>query len=149
MCGSEGKLFNTVVEGAQLKVCANCSKFGRVTGIAEDKDAYTSTKPSKPGEAQPEVIQVIVEDYAKKIKGKREKLGLTQKEFGEKINEKESFVQKLESGHFEPPIDTAKKIGNFLKMNLLDQYREEHNKQQKTKEDKFTIGDFIKIKESK
>ena len=143
MCGSEGKLYKTIIEDAQLNVCHECSKFGKVTGIVEQKQANEITSKA---EIQTEVMEIIVEDYAEKIRKKRESLGLKQEEFAKKISEKESLVQKIESGHLEPSIGLAKKIGRFLKIKLTEEHEETHEKQATTKTDSFTIGDFIKIK---
>ena len=142
MCGSEGKLFKTIIEGAQLNVCHECSKFGKVTGIIEQKEADKITAKAP----QTEVMEIIVGDYAEKIRRGREDLDLNQKEFAKKINEKESLVQKIESGHFKPAIGLAKKIASFLKVRLTEEYEETHEKQAKAKTGAFTIGDFIKVK---
>ena len=145
MCGSEGKLYKTVIEDAQLNVCHECSKFGKVTGIVQQiSDKITQKAVNKKPET--EIMDIIVDDYAEKIKKKREQLGLKQEEFAKKINEKESLVQKIESGHFEPSIGLAKKIQSFLKIKLIGEHEERYEHQKATKTDTFTIGDLIKIK---
>ena len=92
-----------------------------------------------------EAMEMVVNDYAERIRKKREHLRLKQEEFAKKMNEKESLIQKIESGHFEPSINLAKKIGRFLKIRLVEDYKESHEKQTKTKTNSFTIGDLIKI----
>jgi|TARA_Y100000310_G_scaffold271804_1_gene286449 putative transcription factor len=144
MCGSEGKLYKATIEDARLNVCHECSKFGKVTGIVPQ---ISDNKPKKVAseELEVEVMEMVVSDYAEKIRGKRGHLGLKQEEFAKKINEKESLLQKIESGRFEPSIALAKKIGNFLRINLVEEYKETHGKHAKSKTGSFTIGDFIKI----
>jgi len=145
MCGSPGKLFKTIVEGTELSVCQECSRFGKVVGVIEQ-----STKPiakTESEEPETEVMELLVEDYAEKIRKKRESLGLNQEEFAKKLNEKESLIQKIESGHFEPPIGLAKRIGKVLQLRLVEGYEEQHEKQPRPKVEGFTLGDFIKIKE--
>ena len=144
MCGSIGKLYKTIVEDAQLNVCHECSKLGKVIDVIHQDNMKMEVQRNE--YSQPETMQIIVNDYAEKIKRKRESLGLKQEDFAKKINEKESLIQKIESGHFEPSIVLAKKIGNFLKIKLIEDYQEEQEKQTKTKTGSFTIGDFIKIK---
>lgn len=140
MCGAEGKLFKSIIESARLNVCHECSKFGKVTGIVEQAEEI------KPQETQePETMQLIVEDYAEKIM-KRSDLKLTQKDFAKKMGEKESIIQKIESGHFEPPIGLAKKMGKFLGIKLIEEHEELHESKKASKDKTFTIGDFIKIK---
>ena len=145
MCGSPGKLFRTIVEGTELSVCQECSRFGKVVGVIE-----LGTRPiakAKSEEPETEVMELLVEDYAEKIRKKRESLGLNQDEFAKKLNEKESLIQKIESGHFEPSIGLAKKISRILQIKLVEEYEERHEKQPRPKVEGFTLGDFIKIKE--
>lgn len=143
MCGSEGKLYQAVIEDAELNVCHECSKFGKVIGVVKqnevDNEAVKASKESKP-----EIMEMIVQDYAEKIRKKRGSLGLKQEEFAKKISEKESLIQKIEAGHFEPSIVLAKKIGKFLKIKLTEEYEETHEKQVQSKTGSFTLGDFIK-----
>src|SRR3989338_3780335 len=145
MCGNPGKLFKTIVEGIELSVCQECSRFGKVISVIE-----LSARPiakAKIEEPETEVLELLVEDYAEKIRKKRESLGLNQDEFAKKLNEKESLIQKIESGHFEPSIGLAKKISRILQIKLVEEYEERHEKQPRPKIEGFTLGDFIKIKE--
>lgn len=148
MCGSEGKLFKTSIEGSELNVCKECSKYGKIIGpvkieTTEKKQTRKSKTVSFPDE---EIIQIIVPDYSERIKKKRNELGLKQEEFAKKINEKESLIHKIETYQFEPGIKLARKIEKFLKISLIEQHKEEHKKIEKTKEDKFTIGDLLNKK---
>lgn len=147
MCGSEGRLYKAIIEGAQLNVCHECSKFGKVIGIIEQKaSCQEKTRQNEAQEPQKEVMDIVIGDYAEKIKRKREQLGLKQEEFAKKINEKESLIQNIESGRYEPPIGLAKKIQGFLKIRLVEEHEEMHEMKKETKTNAFTIGDFIKIK---
>jgi len=142
MCGSVGKLYEAIIEDAELKVCHECSKFGKVIGIVKQEEP-NKTKSEEP---KTEIMNIVVDDYAEKIRKKRESLGLNQKEFAKKISEKESLIQKIESGHFDPSIGLAKKISGLLKIKLIEEYEEKHEPQSRTKTDAFTIGDLIKTK---
>jgi len=145
MCGSSGKLFRAKVEGAELTVCQKCSKFGNILGVVKDLEEKEVIRLRK--EPESENIEIIVQDYAEKIRKKRESLGLTQKDFAKKINEKESLIQKIESGNFKLSIALAKKIEKFLKLRLIEEYEEKHETQKHTKSEGLTIGDFIKGKD--
>ena len=147
ICGSEGVLFKTLIEGSELKVCRECSKYGKVISPVETetekkqrKEYRVTTFPEK------ELVQVIVQDYPEKIRKKREELGLKQEEFAKKINEKESLIHNIETRHIEPNIMLARKIEQFLKIGLVEQYEEDHKKTEKTKMNAFTIGDFLNKK---
>ena len=86
---------------------------GKVVSIIEPSTGKPSAK-TESEEPETEVMDLLVEDYAEKIRKKRESLGINQKEFAKKLNEKESLIQKIEAGHFEPSIGLAKKIGKVL-----------------------------------
>ena len=149
MCGSEGKLYKTIVEGAELTLCDKCSKFGKVMGVVKQQEEVKKEKKllfEKVKEPEQEVMEIITENYAEKIRKKRESLDLTQKEFAKKINEKESLIQKIETGNFEPSISLAKKIERFLNIKLIEEHEEIHEKPQHAKTGTFTIGDFIKAR---
>ena len=143
MCSSEGKLFKAIVEDATLNVCHECSKFGKVTGIIEQSQENAVIESPQ----QTEVMEILVDGFADMIKKKREDLGLKQEQFAQKISEKTSLVQKIESDHLEPSLVLAKKIGRFLKIKLTEEHQETPEKQAPTKTKSFTIWDFIKIKD--
>jgi len=146
LCGAETEnLFRAIVEGTELNVCKDCAKYGKVI---EKKPIKEETKKqlTKTIEPEKEIIQVIVPDFAQRIKKKRESLGLKQKEFAKKISEKESLIHNIETGSFEPSISLAKKLERFLKIKLIEEYEEEHKKGSKTKTGGFTVGDLIKVK---
>ena len=148
MCGAETKLFKAVIEGTHMNVCRDCSQFGRVTGEVSSREIKETSKKQTYSSfnRDTELIQKIVEDYSSIVKSGREKLGLTQKEFAMKINEKESLVHKIETGSFEPNLSLARKLEKFLKIKLVEQHELEKSYTPETKSDSFTIGDFIKTK---
>ncbi|MEW5896436.1 MAG: multiprotein bridging factor aMBF1 [Nanoarchaeota archaeon] len=144
MCGKEAKLIAAEIENVEMKVCSGCVKFGRVK---------RSSSPSRfqnfKAKAQlPELPQVkIVSNYAALLRSARERKGMTQEDFAKYINEKESLVQKWESGHLKPNVNTAKKLESFLGITLVTK-DEEISSPAEThrKAEGFTIGDFIKVK---
>lgn len=147
MCGAEGKLFRTLVEGAEMMLCKECSRFGKVLAAPRIIIRKESIKTKK--EEKPEIIEGIVPGYGKLIKEKREKLGLKQEELAKKINEKESLIQKMESDRFEPGIALARKLEQFLKIRLVFTRDEETSVGTGKKEGPVTIGDIIQIKTKK
>lgn len=151
MCGSEAGLFRVSIEDAILNVCKNCSKYGKVLSkvkVEEPKKKKKEQKRLEKAKLQPEkeTIFVIISNYATKIKNKREKLGLKQRDFAKLINEKESLVSKLETGAVEPSIKLARKLEKFLKIKLVEEYEETGKRLPKTKSGSVTIGDLIKVK---
>ncbi len=151
MCGKETMLFKTDVEGSILSLCKGCSKFGKVISVVKVEQKERKSKSIRQGvfttrKKEEEFILAIVPDYGGAIKKKREQLGMNQEDFAKKINEKRALIHKIEIGHFEPPMDLARKIEKFLHIKLIDQQEIEPTKVDKAKGEGFTIGDFIKVK---
>ena len=149
MCGSKEAMFVADVEGSLLNVCNSCKSYGKVKSMVKAEQSKIKKKEAaqKKTELEKEIIQLIVSDFAKRIRDKREKLKLNQEDFAKKISEKESLVHKLEVGEFEPSIQLARKLEKFLGISLIEQHHEVKSTTPKVKSDTFTIGDFIKIKE--
>jgi len=143
MCGSETSLVLANIEGVELKVCKNCSAFGKIVR-RPIKTASIKKIIQKP---QKETIEIVNEDYSKLIREKREKMGLKQKELAKFLNERESIIHKMESNEYTPSIELARKLEKQLNIKLIEQKEiEPQNLKAKTQE--YTIGDIIKIKGS-
>jgi|TARA_B100001971_G_C18238450_1_gene569036 putative transcription factor len=148
MCGSEEMLFKTSIEGSELNVCKKCAKFGKVISEVrvETRERKKRKEIKKDMGPEKEVLQIIAPDYGQRIRRARESLGLKQEDFAKKINEKLSLIHHMEISKFEPSIDLARKLEGFLRITLIEQHEEMHDKVSKASKDTFTIGDFIKIK---
>lgn len=148
LCGktTEG-MVKAVIEGVQLDVCAECAKFGKVIATVKRPSAKEQHKQYiKQQQAKEEKIELLVENYGEIIRKKREAIGLTQKEFASRINEKESTMHKIESGALEPPLHLTKKLEKALGIKLIEQHEEKYESLKKNKVEGFTLGDFIKLK---
>ncbi|QQG38448.1 MAG: TIGR00270 family protein [Candidatus Woesearchaeota archaeon] len=146
LCGRESNLFKTNIEGTSLLVCKNCSTFGEVIEKYEQEEVKELKRVNKFIE---EETVYIIEDYATKIKTAREKLGLKQDEIARRIAEKESVIQKVESGHLEPSLDLAKKFERLFKIKLIQQTKENEEVKIDFKDKALTIGDVLKLKDDK
>lgn len=147
LCGKNEGTLQVLVEGSSLAACNKCKNFGTVVGVLTSAAKAPSKQTvNKPTVEEP--TEFLVRDYSKRIKSAREKLGKTQEEFAQLLREKASMVSKIETGQFEPTIETAKKLERILKIKLIETTGvevQEIHKQQKT--EGFTIGDFIKVKD--
>ena len=142
LCGKiDENLNRALIEGVELNVCTDCSKFGKI--LAPIK--VFSQKKCHEQEKKEEKVELVVENYADIIRKKRESMGLTQKDFASKINEKESVVHKIEIGTFEPSLSLAKNLEKILNMKLIEEHLEKHEVPKKKRVDSFTLGDFIKV----
>ncbi len=149
LCGKiDERLFRALIEEVELNVCSDCSKFGKIVAHAKISAVKSaSKKPVKKVEDKIEKIDVIVENYAQIIKKKRESIGLSQKDFANKINEKESIIHKIETGTLRPSLSLAKKLEKLLELKLVEEHAETF-KTKKRKDEGFTLGDFINIKDN-
>lgn len=139
LCGKNTHLVTARVDGADLQVCSSCGSYGKVM-----KRPVIVKRPVKT--FKPEVLELIVPDYAKIVGNARRKLGVTQKEFAESLNEKESVMQKVESGSFKPSIALARKLEKRLGIKLVEKEKASANDYKAKKGTGLTIGDLIKIK---
>jgi putative transcription factor len=153
MCGKETDLVRASVEGAEMNVCADCARFGKVLEMRGDKLGHSSSFPGirkvRSLPRRPEVLQAIVPDYAMKIRQAREKMGLTQEEFAKKLGEKQSIMQKMESGAFRPSIKTARKLERLLRIRIVEDLEDGNvplSEASGSSSASLTIGDFIKVK---
>lgn len=145
LCGKvDERLNRALIEGVELNVCSGCSKFGKVIGQVKKFFPKKEIKKVAIG-LKVEKIELLVENYADIIKKKRESIGLSQKDFALKINEKESIIHKIETGNFEPSLALAKKLEKILGVKLTEEHEERHEIVKKRREEGFTLGDFIKI----
>lgn len=132
--------YDVNVEGVVMQLCKNCIRFGII--INKPKNII---KTNKIEIKKDEIIGVIVEDFAVKIKNARELRKLMQKELAKEIGIKESLIHKMESGNMEPSIDLAKKFEKFLNIKLIEKQKEDYNKI-KSGKNSLTIGDILNIK---
>ena len=134
MCGKEmASLLPVRIEGTILNVCRDCARFGDNVRAGAKKQAT----------AEPSVIQArlqnrerrmktrdvyetgeesieMAEDFPKRIKEAREKLGWKQEELAAKMNERVSIVHKLESGGMHPDDTLIKKVERTLNIKLKE-----------------------------
>ncbi len=145
MCGSETELFKAEIEGTTLNVCRSCAKYGKIKSPVRKPGPVMKSKTRK---KVPEkvIIKDIVDDFASLIKNAREKKGLMQKELAKKIAERESIIQKLETGSLKPSFRLAKKLENNLGIKLIYEYEEESDVKFSSDKSAMTIGDILLMK---
>lgn len=154
MCGADSETLKANVEGTIMNVCRNCSKYGKVISINKPPVSY---KKSKTNSREPvkndneEKIEMVIKNFAEKIKNVRENMKLDQEKFAEKINEKKSIIHKIETAEMKPSIELAKKLEKILNIKLIETYSEKGTgvETQKSSSGPMTIGDLINIKKDK
>jgi putative transcription factor len=129
VCGSEivGRPGRSLVEGATLIVCQQCSSLGKeLPGFPERKPrtARLGLMPSHtktPIESLPKSIEEsdLVDDYSRVVKYAREKLGMSQTDLAFKAKEKLTVIQKIELGKILPTMRLTKELEHILRVKLL------------------------------
>jgi len=131
VCGSPLRASPNRVEidGAVMIVCNNCAKLGRQLGPVAPAVSVISNKVMRPNPAQTALrsmaqrpIEVEFEvdpEYFLKIRQAREKLGLSQEQLGQLLNEKPSVIRMVESKKLKPDLTLTRKFMHQLKINLL------------------------------
>ena len=146
LCGkTEDNLLRAIIESVELNVCKACSKFGKALSSVR-KDIPREQQKRFAEQPKEEKIELIVEDYPDLVKKKRESMGLSQKDFAIKLNEKESTLHHIETGHLEPSLALARKLEKFLNLKLVEEHEENVKLGRRKADEGFTLGDFIKIK---
>lgn len=150
MCGEEKlHLYKAIVEGSLLSVCDKCKNFGNVISVEKPKiEEQKKAKKPKPKFVDEEKQEVVVDDFAKKIKEAREKMALTQEQMAKSIAEKESIIHKIESNLMVPPMSLIKKLEQFLRVKLIEEFdpNKKPVKEFSLGDETVTIGDLIRIK---
>lgn len=119
ICGKKiiGKPVKTKIESSTMLTCNECAKFGKV-----------QREPPKPRRPRPvkrsprfrEPTEEVMEDYNTIIRESREKKGWSREELAEKIYEKASVINRVESGKMVPDIKLARKLERILNVTLIE-----------------------------
>jgi len=94
-----------LIDGEQLAVCNTCRKAGR---------PLYSIQPGAISE-----VTDIVDDFGSRIRTQREKLGLSLSGVAAKIQERESYLRKIERGELLPSLRVAKKLEGLLHVKIV------------------------------
>jgi uncharacterized protein (TIGR00270 family) len=124
-----------MVEGVAMNVCKNCSSYG--TPIKRPRPVRRAAAQ------QSDDMEFVDTHYGQIIKKKRESMGMRQKDLARFLNERESLIHQLESGHMKPSQQLIKKLKQKMDIDLLRQAKEEDIEIER-KDAKATLGDFIK-----
>lgn len=143
ICGADGADYVIAVEGAKLFVCAGCSGSGKLL----------RSPPRRQEEGQaPRARQEleIADGYGQIIAGARKKLGLPLEVLAERINEKLSFLERVEHERTLPDEKVARKLEKELGITLLQEVSSGVAANAKDGQGKgMTLGDILEIEQKK
>ncbi|MCX8198378.1 MAG: multiprotein bridging factor aMBF1 [Candidatus Micrarchaeota archaeon] len=144
ICGEGEAEYIILVEGARLQVCRECSGAGKILKApAPQSHGKAYAKESSRQELEP------VEGYGRIISEARKKLGLPLKVLAERINEKESFLERIEHEKAYPDEKVARKLEKELGVKLLQVAENESAASSQSISKGMTIGDIIEIERKK
>lgn len=156
LCGKEVPHLKTaIIEGAVLKVCEDCAKFGEeidereVRKYVKGRPAITEKLESRERRMKEKDIleeeEVLAPDYSGRVKEGRIRLGLNKEELAKKINEKRSVIAKVESGELVPDKELTRKLEKFLNIDLMIKPEPLHVQKKTGERRGLTLGDLIRI----
>lgn len=140
------------IDGSIMAVCDECAKFGRIQKeppkpkfVKQKKKNNKTTKKQPKRREEPE--EELIEDYNEIIRNKRESKNWTREQLGQKINEKVSVINRIESGKMVPDTKLIKKLEKTLGIELLEQYNIDDLKQYVgNSSSDIKLGSIVKIK---
>jgi len=145
ICGKKvEKPVKTKIESSVMLTCDECAKFGKVQ---REPPKPRTPRPVKRAPRYREPSEEVVEDYNTLIREGREKKRWTREELAEKIYEKASVVNRIESGKMVPDIKLARKLERILNITLIEKTESGKPEDLGASARKgATIGDIARIK---
>ncbi|MFA5929842.1 MAG: multiprotein bridging factor aMBF1 [Candidatus Micrarchaeia archaeon] len=144
ICGAEGAGYIVLVEGAKLNVCQDCSGAGKL---------LRAPQPARDPDAQPargRKEMEVVDGFGGIIAAARKKMGLPLEVLAERINEKHSFLERVEHEKTLPDEKLAHKLEKELGIKLLQEVSSGVAVNVKDGQGKgMTLGDILEIQDRK
>ena len=145
ICGKEMKEeYEIELEGAHLTVCEDCSRGKPAQKRGTIQHAVSHRRDFGDSEQDE-----VVEGYGTIIRRARESAGMSLKELGEKINEKESILSRIEWEKTTPPDSIARKLEKELDIRIIQKKPAVKRASTTTQAREATLADFIEKKEGK
>jgi len=158
VCGREilGPPQRRIIEGAKLTVCPRCAQFGKSDWVPNRPApvktlgrAQSTPLPTPRPRIRNDVESVeqleLVEDYGAQIRKARQKLGLSEKDLANKMQEKESVVKNLEKQELTPDNKLIAKIRKYLSIDIVEHIDASKAKILAKPTGAKTIGDMIRL----
>lgn len=140
------------IEGSVMIVCDECAKLGKIQKHLQNQNLENQTnlrkiKQQNKNYSKDEPKEELVEDFNVKIRKARESKNLSREELGQKIYEKVSVINRIESGKMIPDIRLTKKLENALNITLIENVEElDLSKYTGNPSQGRTLGNVVKIK---
>ncbi|MEZ0394378.1 MAG: multiprotein bridging factor aMBF1 [Desulfurococcaceae archaeon] len=159
LCGrevrNERELYRVYFEGTLMRVCAECySKIVRERSKAQPPRAGVPARQRPLAQAKRRSAAEeyeVVEDYAKRVREARMRLGWSEEALAQRVRESENVIKRIEAGKLKPSIDLARRLEKVLGITLLEPVVEEPSGVRATPakgtDEYYTVGDFVRFSE--
>jgi len=122
LCGRNMESRHIVdVEGVELRVCTKCASGKKVIYKSNISLKQKNTKISESSNQKEFDQQELVSDYGVRIRKAREKMRIPTKVLAEMLNEKESFITRVEKEKTVPPDVLVNKLEKTLNIKLKEE----------------------------
>lgn len=139
ICGESGAYYYVLLEGARLHACEKCARHGEIISSSIPKEEKKTKVEREESGVE------IIPDFGRRIRETREKMKIERKVLAEMINEKESFLERVENEKTIPSETLASKLGKILGIKLFEHVK--YEKLASKKKSKYlTLGDIVLIK---
>ena len=141
----------TKIDGSIMAVCDGCAKFGAIQKEPPkpkfQNKKRKSNKTIKRATRSEEPSEELIENYNETIRKVRESKNWTREQLGQKINEKVSVINRIESGKMIPDTKLVKKLEKTLDIELLEKIDSiDLNQFKNNSSSGQTLGSVVKIK---
>jgi putative transcription factor len=127
ICGNNaGKGTRIELDGVEMLACEACSKYGKVLDAPKPQTQQAFGQqfgaPKKIVFEKEEKFEqiLLVDDFGARIKKAREQKQLTFEDFSHLVKEKASVLRNIESGHFEPSPELARRLEKTLNIRIIE-----------------------------
>ena len=143
ICGSGEAEYIILVEGAKLSVCADCSASGKLI-----RGPPPRAQQGAPSSRQKEELE-IADGYGTLISSARKRMGLPLGVLAERLNEKLSFLERVEHEKTLPDEKLAHKLERELGIKLLVGTVSGASAASARGTSGITLGDILEIQKKK
>jgi len=147
ICGAGVAEYIVQVEGAKLNVCRDCSSSGKL--IRGPPPKQYKPKPGEEPRASGKQEMEVVEGFGSLIASARKKMGLPLDVLAERINEKWSFLERVEHEKTLPDDKLCRKLEKELGIKLMVPVAVGAAVAAKSPSGGMTLGDILDIEMKK
>lgn len=153
VCGNAEAVYIASIEGAKLHVCGRCARMGTIVSSLYDeqrKEEIREQRSERQSKSLLETEKELVDKFDKKILNRLREIGISYHVLAERLNEKESYIERIVQGKTRPDEKTAHKIEKELNIELFEEASAPASSTSFQKEHKeMTLGDVIEIEKKK